>query len=194
VIRVLGLDPSMSATGVALPDGRTYTISTGAANRGDARLTEIRRAMMYYLRGQVVDLAVIERPISYQSGDVTIILGMVHGVIREVLAEYKVPRAIVNLKTVKLFATGRGGADKAEMILAANANRRGLDPIDDDNQADAWWLRQIGLFRHGVRTLDPAVAGFPGADGIRNQCVNGPWPKTEGVAWPKPDSKRPGNR
>ena len=184
--RVLGIDGSLAASGVCLPDGSTYTIHTGTSKRGDARYVELRVALIYYLRRQPVDLAVVEQPIVYQSGEVTIILGMVHGIIREVLAEFEIPRALVNIKTLKIFATGNGSASKTDMVTAANVNReRTTALMDDDNQADAWWLRQVGLYRLGQRTLKPQVAGFPEADKIRDEAVNGPWPKKQGIAWPK---------
>jgi hypothetical protein len=44
---------------------------------------------------------------------------------------------------LKKFATGKGNATKADMRMALY-QRAGLD-VRDDNQVDAWWLRQAGL-------------------------------------------------
>ena len=49
----------------------------------------------------------------------------------------------VTPSTLKKFATGRGNATKPDMRMALY-QRAGVD-CRDDNQVDAWWLRQLGL-------------------------------------------------
>lgn len=58
----------------------------------------------------------------------------------------------VHTGTLKLFATGRGGASKAEMILKA-AFWLGREPVDD-NEADA-----VHVARYGVANYAPERMG-----------------------------------
>lgn len=141
--RVLGLDLSLTSTGVCLPDGTTYRIKTRAAD-GDRRLTEIRDCIRDSVLETRPQLAVVEDlPMTANSAGVT---GMVHGVARELLAVAGVPRALIVPATLKKYATNNGRADKAQMraaaYLAAGAEFHGDSGGD---RCDAWWLRAAGL-------------------------------------------------
>lgn len=149
-MRIMGLDLSLSATGVALPDGSVFTIKC-KPEWGDNRLTLIRDVIRKRCPG--IDLAVIEDKI--HSSFSAAALGMVQGVIRTELMDQGVPYALVPVKTIKKFATGNGNADKKDMIYAAK-RRAGLI-FRDDNQCDAWWARETGLDHYGelVSIMDP---------------------------------------
>ena len=179
MIEVIGIDPSLTATGVCLPDGTCTTIKTGGAHRGDQRLHDLRRAMRYYLRAWPARLAVIEVPGQFRSGDAALAAGMVQGVIREILVEFQLPFGKIHLTKVKQFATGKGDADKATMVAAANRHRD-ADPLTDDNQADAWWLRQIGLWHLGEKTLDPSQDEWLNPHLLRDEIDRNP----KGAKWP----------
>lgn len=141
-MRIAGLDLSMAATGVALPDGGTLTIKTNL-KEGDWRLLTIRDAVADALQG--CDLVVVEGwLVRSLSAPVT---GMVHGAVRGFLMDEKIPYAVVTPATLKKYATGKGNADKTAMIMAAY-QRSGTDFSvygKDDNQCDAAWLRWAGL-------------------------------------------------
>jgi Holliday junction resolvasome RuvABC endonuclease subunit len=67
-----------------------------------------------------------------------------------------VPVAMVNPTTLKVYATGGGRSDKAEMTTAARA-QFGVR-IANDNEADALWLLRMGLdhYRDGdTGSVDP---------------------------------------
>jgi Holliday junction resolvasome RuvABC endonuclease subunit len=66
------------------------------------------------------------------------ITGMVHGVIRNRLQREGIPYGDVGPSSLKKYATGKGGASKTEMSLAAV--KRGGVEISNDNECDAWWL------------------------------------------------------
>jgi Holliday junction resolvasome RuvABC endonuclease subunit len=186
---VFGLDASLSASGVCTPRGETFTIKTGGATLGDHRLVTIRRALIHYVRQFSPRLVVMERMMPHSRNEVAnVALGMVQGVARELFAELAIPVGFVHLRTLKLYATGGGAADKTEMIRAA------VDlgaPIGmDDNQADAWWLRAMGLHRLG-RPIAPEVGQLTTeGKGFRHAAVFGPWPvrggrEVKGSAWPE---------
>ncbi|OPG13751.1 hypothetical protein B1L11_06800 [Microbispora sp. GKU 823] len=143
--RVIGLDLSMTATGIATWDGRPLSTVRTVASDGDQRLRRIMvtvRADAYdYVAKTPIDLAVIEDLPTHAHG--AGITGMVHGAVRVALMELGVPYALVPPATLKKFATGRGNATKPDMRMAL-FQRAGLD-IRDDNQVDAWWLRAAGL-------------------------------------------------
>jgi Holliday junction resolvasome RuvABC endonuclease subunit len=151
---VIGLDLSLTATGVALPNGSCRTIKTSPAD-GDMRLVQIAES----IRAAVavtgpIDLAVIEDlPVGARSAGIT---GMVHGVVREVLCTAGVPYALISPATLKAYATGSGSADKTGMAMAA-FKRHGIE-FADDNQCDAWWLRAAGLQHLGQPLLSLPAA------------------------------------
>lgn len=146
--RVIGLDLSITATGVALPDGELLTIG-GTAAHGDRRLTAIAARIDHAIQDHWPHLAVIEDlPTHAHGAGVT---GMVHGVVRLTLLRRSIPYALVTPATLKKYATGNGGAGKADMRMELY-KRSSLD-VRDDNQTDAWWLRAAGLDHLGEPPL-----------------------------------------
>ena len=155
--RVMGLDLSMTASGVAVPNGQCFTIKPGDPRLGDRRLVVIERGLNYYLDRTKPELALVEKiPTASKGFQVAIVLGMVHGVARKCLAERGIPMVYIDNKLLKQYATGHGAADKRAMIVAANQARFAAEESDmltDDNQADAWWLRAMGLHHLGHRVV-----------------------------------------
>ena len=149
MVAVIGIDPSIASTGVACPDGRTFT-SKGKASTGDARLVLLRNQ----LGPEIVSatLAVIEDlPANAMGAGLT---GRAQGVVRELLQRHGVPYAQVAPATLKKFATGKGdgrGAEGKQAMRDALEDflMEDLPSSVDDNQVDAWWLRQMGLARLG---------------------------------------------
>lgn len=137
--RVLALDLSLTATGVAAPDGTLETIRP--QTMGDRRLVEIRTAVRTHLNVGAPTLAALEGYV-IRSGAASA-LGMLHGVIRALLIERGVPYLLVPPATLKVYATGSGQATKADMRMALY-QRCGIDD-PDDNRVDAAWLRLLAL-------------------------------------------------
>lgn len=166
-LQVLGLDLSITATGVCLPDGTTQTIAT-QQKTGDGRLKAIEHAITEATFE--VDFAVIEDlPTHAKSAGIT---GMVHGVARLVLLRYGIPYAVVTPATLKAYATGKGNADKTAMAIAA-LKRTGRE-FADDNQVDAFWLRAAGLDWYEQPEFD-----MPKAQ--RERLTKVEWPDREAV-------------
>jgi hypothetical protein len=133
--RVVGLDLSMTATGVCDGDG-ARTVKP-ASRDGDRRLMQIVAELRPLCYG--ADLVVIEDlPTHAHSAGIT---GMVHGAVRHMLLSGP-PYVTVPPASLKKFATGRGNCGKPEMAVAL-FKRAGLE-LGDSDQVDAWWLRAAG--------------------------------------------------
>ncbi|WP_433651049.1 hypothetical protein ACQP2C_32580 [Micromonospora zamorensis] len=135
--RVVGLDLSITATGIAFADGTTHTIRS--TKHGDERLLDI----VYDIAKAVqhASLAVIEDlPTHAKSAGIT---GMVHGAVRMELLRSFVPYVLITPASLKKYASGKGNCGKPEMAVAA-FKRLGIEP-GDDNQVDAAWLRAAAL-------------------------------------------------
>jgi len=137
---VLGIDPSLAATGIALPDGG-LTLAGGAAALGDERLRSIYDVVVSAATLQRAQLAMIEDLPTHAHGAGK--TAMVQGVVRLALLQTGVPYALVVPATLKKFATGSGNAGKPDLRMALY-KRTGVDERDD-NLVDAAWLRFAGL-------------------------------------------------
>jgi Holliday junction resolvasome RuvABC endonuclease subunit len=136
---VVGLDLALGNTGVALPDGTTSLISTMASDTYGERLTHIRQTIETF---RCADLLVIEDlPKNVRFGGVD--LGMVHGVVRTAIHEWGTPALFVPPGSLKSYATGKGNASKTD--IGHELIKRFDVDIRDDNEADAFVLRAIGL-------------------------------------------------
>lgn len=150
-VNVLGLDLSMTGTGVAFTSADATPITTLVKTKekdGDARLVQIRNTILELAPG--ADFALIEAPTprSFTS----VISGMVHGVVREALIELGIPYGTVLPATLKKYATGKGTGDKVPMAVEA-FKRAGVE-FADDNQCDAWWLWHMARDHRGEPVLD----------------------------------------
>lgn len=151
---VIGIDPSLTATGVA-HDDKSWTITTKAGDPN--RLQHIyQRVNATAASTWGNGLAVLEDLPTHAHG--AGLTGMAQGVIRLALINCGLPYVTIPAATLKKYATGKGNATKADMRMAWF--QRAGDDVRDDNQVDALWLRQIGL------TLldDPAAIPMPKAN------------------------------
>ncbi len=148
--RVVGLDLSLTATGVAESDGKTRTIRTGPGdNLADQHdrlsriVDEARKYVITWPADERVHLVVIEGP-SYSSTGAGSWdrAGLWWLVVSSLLCD-GTPIAIVPPTVLKRYATGKGNATKADMRMALY-QRAGID-CRDDNQVDAHWLRSMGM-------------------------------------------------
>jgi hypothetical protein len=143
-MNVIGLDLSLNGTGISCGDHTNFTV-IGKLSQGDGRLVAIADAVRYYaiqgdgVRGRT-ELAMIEG-LPFGNNDRAVAL--VHGAARTALARLTIPFVYVYPTTLKTFAVGKGKAEKSEMMAAAVA--LGANARIDSDQADAWWLRRMGL-------------------------------------------------
>lgn len=171
-MRIMGVDPSMSATGLCMPDGSTAVIKP--RGEGDARLLYIEQRMTQAVRIARPDLIAMEDLQGEIRGAAAKALPMVQATVRLVAMRCGVPYAVVNPSTLKSFALGRQG-DKAAMVLAA-FKRMGRE-FTDDNECDAAWLRAAGHEAYGEPIVDLPKAH---TDALRRVA----WPRIPGAREP----------
>lgn len=144
-MRIIGIDPSISSTGVAWQDGGLDTIKTTLKQGDGERLLILYRTLANCLKAFPADFAVIEDlPTHAMSAGLT---GRAQGIVRMTLAQYKVPYVAIPPATLKKFACGKGNAKK-DAMREAWLSYSGEDNADD-NQVDAAFLRLIGLHLKG---------------------------------------------
>lgn len=136
MIPIAGLDRSLTATGLVTPDGAHHLISS--RRTGLDRLADIRDQVLNRL---TYPCLVVTEGYAFARPNGAHQLGELGGVLLLAIHELQQPIAIVPPASLKRFATGKGNATKDQMLAAAV--RRWPD-IDDNNIADAAWLRAMG--------------------------------------------------
>lgn len=136
MIGVAGLDLSITEPGLThtvAGAACTHVLKTRVISK-DLRLLEIKNWVLELAAGS--ELVLIEGYLnkSMSAG----ITGMVHGAVRLGLIEAGIPYATFPPSSNKRYATGRGGASKTEMAIAAL--KRGGVEFTNDNVCDSWWL------------------------------------------------------
>lgn len=153
-MRVVGLDLSTKRIGFATAEGDLISIS-GHAGAEDPyrRLSQLRRELAYAfaVRPPGPALVVVEDYALGAPGRLSLVrLGEIGGIVRTWLFEQDWPIALVSPSTVKRFATGNGNATKQDMIARAVALGARLSRFDNDDEADAFHLRRMGLASAGL--------------------------------------------
>ena len=164
--QVIGLDLSLSSTGLADQSGGLCTIVSkpipDASVRQRAARVDSITARIVDLTLPVlehVDMALIEAPAysQQQQAGHHLRAGLWWSV-ASAIAPYCDEIVEVPPSTLKKLATGRGNAGKDDMRMSF-FQRTGYDNRDD-NQIDAFWLRQTGLWL----LEDPAAIKLPKAN------------------------------
>ncbi|MFF5285225.1 hypothetical protein [Streptomyces sp. NPDC013171] len=151
-LRVMGLDLSLTSTGVCLPTGTTVRIKTRQRD-GDHRIRQVRDFVRDALTVEAPHVVVIEDlPKHAMAAGLT---AKVHGPVVCELLDAGVPYAYVVPATLKSFACDHGSADKRRMAAAAYL-AAGAEFVDDKggDQCDAWWLRAAGHEHYGQRLFE----------------------------------------
>ncbi|MDL4812738.1 hypothetical protein [Actinomadura opuntiae] len=144
---MIGLDLSLTATGVACADGSLLTIRTGPGDHLADERDRLRwiadEAVARTEAARVLTFAVVEGPSFGSKGNALHQLGGLWWLVVDALMAVGAAVAVVPPGTLKVYATGSGSATKPDMRMALY-KRTGLD-VKDDNRVDAWWLRAMGL-------------------------------------------------
>ena len=171
MIPVVGLDPSLRATGLALPDGELLTITTPSCSTLDDRIERVRHVVgKVGVRARIGAMVVIEGPAFGMNNKATHELaGLWWALVVRLAEQGNNQIAVMAPGQLKKFATGNGSAKKPDMRMALY-QRAGLD-IRSDDEVDALWLRQAGLVRQG----HPDALSLP-----KTQTA-----VLDGIAWPE---------
>jgi Holliday junction resolvasome RuvABC endonuclease subunit len=176
--RVIGLDLAAESTGVALPDGTTFTIKAPRA-KGKKRTLADDLARLDHIADYIAavlthpaDLIVIEDYAAGIRSAAAHRLAEVGGVVRLACHRAGVPIALVNNMHLKIYATGTTKAEKGDMRMAAY-KRAGVEFANDD-ECDGWWLRAMGLDHLGHPVVDLPK--------VQRAAL---YPKTKKDVWPE---------
>lgn len=98
------------------------------------------------------DLILYEQPHQRGGAATEICLGLATH-LQSVCHVKKIEHVAIPASTIKIFATGKGKADKEEMMTACAA-KLGIIP-EDDNHSDALWLLEYGKANYDKVDLIP---------------------------------------
>lgn len=154
-MRVIGLDLSLTETGWAWnaigSPGTTFEPESGVFT---AKNMKAGARLLWYWRcieriGRPHVWLIEDLPTHAKSAGLT---GQLHGAVKALAVEAEWPEPIlVTAASLKTFATGRGNADKIAMVVAAR-DRLGYEG-ENDNEADAIWLCELGMRIAGMPTI-----------------------------------------
>jgi crossover junction endodeoxyribonuclease RuvC len=171
---VVGLDLSLTATGVATSSGTKIVDSTG--HKGDT--LDQRRTRLIGMTERIInevtplaDLVVIEAPafsrtqgaMHDRSGLWWLVVAALHDGLANVTE--------VAPTALKKYITGKGNAPKGDMRMEI-FKRFGVD-IRDDNEADAFALRALGLDLLGHPLVQMPVAHRAGLEKLHRPTLRG---------------------
>lgn len=151
-LRIVGLDLSLSATGIAeISGGHARTWHLKVPGAGHERMDSILALVAEAVAS--ADVVAVEGP-SYGSGT----NGRQSGhheraglwwlVTHTLLRGSGTPYAVIPPASCKKFASGKGNCGKADMLIAAIRRMPGVD-VKDDNEADALWLAAMAADHYG---------------------------------------------
>jgi crossover junction endodeoxyribonuclease RuvC len=157
MVKIIGIDPGLSATGIGIVRGlgsRIDSYSFGSIHTSKTtslpgRLDKIFSKLLQLLKSEKPDLMVIEDIYSLnrypKSG---ILLGQVTGIIHLAGFHAAVPCIEVPAREAKQILTGNGNASKEQLEKAVRHQLNHKTPIKPLHASDAMGLALIGLYRY----------------------------------------------
>jgi Holliday junction resolvasome RuvABC endonuclease subunit len=160
-MHLLGVDPSVTATGLVLISTDEGYISTkvlhSTEHRGIVRLQLLAESFDSFLETYTPDMAVIE---GYVRGSFSVITNVEIGILlRMKLHERNIPWYVCPPTVLKKFVAGTGRAKKPDMAIAVKDRWGFVSPSDD--VVDAYGLAKIAelVAQSGVSALKGIVRG-----------------------------------
>lgn len=156
MISIVGIDPGLAATGVAVVSGRGLTVTryaygmvkTSPQSCLSERLNKIYTEISAFLADQKPSLMVVEDVFSlekYPKSGIT--LGQVSGVILLAGCRKQIRVVQVPVREAKQILTGNGNAGKQQLEESVRRRLNHPGPIRPYHSADALSMALIGLFR-----------------------------------------------
>jgi crossover junction endodeoxyribonuclease RuvC len=160
MIKVIGVDPGLSATGVGIVRGIDLKVdgfSFGSIHTSKNlplvnRLDQIFSNLLKVLKDEKPDLMVVEDVFSTEKfPNAGITLGKVTGVILLAGCRVDIPVIEVPVRESKQVLTGNGNATKMQLEKAVRCLLNLTTPIRPYHASDALGLALLGLFRYNDR-------------------------------------------
>jgi crossover junction endodeoxyribonuclease RuvC len=157
MVKIIGIDPGLSATGIGIVRGLgtkidSYSfgsIHTSKTTSLPSRLDKIFSKLLQLLKSEKPDLMVLEDVYSLnrypKSG---ILLGQVTGVIQLAGFHAAVTTVEVPVREAKQILTGNGNASKEQLEKAVRHRLNHKTCIKPVHASDATGLALIGLYRY----------------------------------------------
>lgn len=157
-LNIVGVDLGLKVTGLAL-DAGTIGLKPRRTDNGYERHWRIATELVALILDTGAHLAVVEDYAPNSRGiNATLAAGELGGLVRSLFTVRAIPYALVRPNTLKLYATGKGNADKPAMVDAA-AQRLNIELTGTkvDDLADALWLADLGrwLYRRPAQGPHP---------------------------------------
>ena len=157
MIKIIGIDPGLSATGIGIVRGIGSTIkgysfgsiNTSKNNSLPDRLDHIYSKLLQILKDENPDVMVVEDVFSlgkYPKSGIT--LGQVSGVVMLAGHRTGVSSMAVPVREAKQVLTGSGNARKQQLEEAVRHRLQHPTPIRPFHASDALGLALIGLYRY----------------------------------------------
>lgn len=146
LMRILGIDPSLTSTGFAYLTPAHESIQVGTAStklRGYERLDYLRSRVTKLLEHVKPELVVYEGYAMGIRGGRVFDLGELGGILKMEMYDRSIPVLLVPPSNLKQFVTGNGGAKGKELMMTTLARHRGRLFAKDD-EADAYGLVLMG--------------------------------------------------
>ena len=160
MIKILGVDPGLAATGVGLVRGRGLDvqgysfgcITTPRSVPLPERLDRIFSQLLQLLSNETPDLVVVEDVFSLKEYPKSgISLGQVSGAVMVAASQAGVRCTTIPVREAKKVLTGNGNASTVQLERAVRRHLKHAEPIRPDHASDALGLAIIGLFRSARR-------------------------------------------
>ena len=157
MIKIIGIDPGLSATGIGIVSGAGLKVdhfSFGSINTSKNlslpnRLEKIFSNILKTLQDEKPDLMIVEDVFSVaQFPKAGIVLGKVIGVVLLAGCQAGIPVAEIPVREAKKILTGNGNATKKQLEKAVRHLLKIKTPIKPYHASDAMGLALLGLFRY----------------------------------------------
>jgi crossover junction endodeoxyribonuclease RuvC len=156
MIKIVGIDPGLAATGIGIVWGSPTsvagyahgTIRTPKTDHTAHRLEKIHEKLSEVLRRETPGLMMVEDIFSLgKYPKSSILLGKVAGVIELAGAQSGIQTIEVQVREVKRVLTGNGNASKEQVETAVRRHLNLEKPLRPFHVSDALALALVGLFR-----------------------------------------------
>jgi crossover junction endodeoxyribonuclease RuvC len=139
-MRIIGIDISISNTGIAITDKDNYifssTIKTNHKEKIEHRVLKIYRNLSQILENYKPEIAIIESTIYYKNPKTAILLGCARGVVLLALSEKKIKIVDISPTSIKLAVAGTGVAKKHQIQFMIRALFK-LNCFLNEHESDA---------------------------------------------------------